>query len=180
MQAENTWNVSSQSKKRAYLGSNPSGSGASSAPKRFKLLCWNCGEEGHGLRDCKEEWNEANIKKNKQKFQALKRKHDTTKGKSNGKSGDKPKRKTGADGNPYVLNKKGVYVLDQKSLSSEKKKVEAQQEFESTMDALEKAAAPAAAPAEPTAQVNVASHVRTPGLHAQMSTLRAAAKKLIP
>ena len=180
MQAENTWNVSSQSKKRAYLGSTPSGSGASSAPKRFKLLCWNCGEEGHGLRDCKEDRNEANIEKNKQKFQALKRKYDSTKGKSNGKSGDKPKRKTGSDGKPYVLNKKGAYVLDQKSLSSEKKKVEVQKEFESTLDALEKAAAaPAAESVETPAQVNVASHLRTPGLHAQMSALRAAAKKLI-
>jgi Zinc knuckle len=141
------------------------------------LLCWNCGEEGHDLRDCKEPKNEANIEKNKQKFQALKCKYDSKKGKNSGKPGDKPKRKTGDDGKPYVLNKKGADVLDQKTLSSDKKRAEAQKEFESTMDELEKAAAPA--PAEPPAQVNVATHVRTPGLQTQMAALRAAAKKLI-
>jgi Zinc knuckle len=176
MQAENTWNVLSQSKKRAYLRSSQGGSGGGT-PKRFKLLCWNCGEEGHGLRDCKEPKNEANIEKNKQKFQALKRKYDSKKGKNGGKPGDKPKRKTGEDGKPYVLNRKGAYVLDQKTLSSDKKKAEAQKEFESTMDALEQAATPPAA--ESPTQVNVATHVRTPGLQTQMAALRAAAKKLI-
>jgi hypothetical protein len=89
----------------------------------------------------------------------------------------KPKRKTGDDGKPYVLNKKGAYVLDQKTLSSDKKKAEAQKEFESSMDELEKAAVPAAV--ESPARVNVATHVRTPGLQTQMAALRVAAKKLI-
>jgi Zinc knuckle len=117
MQAKNTWNVLTHNKKQAYLGSSQGGSGGG-APKRFKLLCWNCGEEGHGLRDCKEPKNKANIEKNKQKFQALKRKYDTKKGKSSGKHGNKPtsKQKIGEDGKPYVLNKKGAYVLDQKKL----------------------------------------------------------------
>jgi hypothetical protein len=117
------------------------------------------------------------IEKNKQKFQALKRKYDSKKGKNGGKHGSKPKRKTGDDGKPYVLNKKGAYVLDQKTLSSDKKKAEAQKEFESTMDALEQAAQPPAA--DTPTQVNVATHVRTPGLQTQMAALRAAAKKLI-
>jgi hypothetical protein len=127
---------------------------------------------GSWLRDCKEPKNEANIERNKQKFQALKRKYNSKKGKSSGKPGDKPKRKTGEDGKPYVLNKKGAYVLDQKKLTSDKKKeehAEAQKEFESTMAALEKAAEPTEPPAQ--AQAHVTSHVRTPGLQAQMTAL---------
>jgi hypothetical protein len=168
LQAEDSWNVSSQNKKRALLGSSQGDSGDKKGgqKKKFKLICWNCEKEGHSLNDCTASKDEEKIEKNKKKFRALKRKHE----KKGGKSGDQPRHKTGPDGKPYVLNKKGAYVLDQKQLHAEKKKDEAKKEFEAKVDGLAK---------QMETGVNLASKPSPDGFQQQMQALKEAAGKLL-
>ena len=71
----------------------------SSPPKK---ICWNCGEN-HVVLECPYPRNEEKIAKGREKWKAAKR------------SQGKPKRRTGPDGRPQVLNKRGYYVLDQKA-----------------------------------------------------------------
>jgi Zinc knuckle len=43
-------------------------------PHKKKLTCWNCGQEGHSLQECKATRNEDLIKKRKESFRVAKKK----------------------------------------------------------------------------------------------------------
>ena len=89
----------------------PSGAYVSHSPRlpptdmpttRPARTCWNCGSTDHMCTDCPAPKDQAKIDAARQRFLATKR------------ARGKPKRKTGPDGKPMILNKKGYYVLDQK------------------------------------------------------------------
>lgn len=67
------------------------------------LKCWNCGGP-HLLPDCTQPRDEARIERARQQFRA----HNPRRLRG------KPKYKTDSDGKPLVLNRQGLYVLDQK------------------------------------------------------------------
>ena len=152
LKQEGEWDVPKGSKSSAFHA----GSGCNHGHR--ELICWNCGKKGHSATECKAPRNEENIKKHLEQFKQKK------KGRRKGKSKDKPKRKM-EDGRPVVLNKKGVYVLDQKK-SREMKKEAAKKELTDKLAAVLGTAAvgqpsappaptpapPASAPAETPAQ----------------------------
>ncbi len=72
---------------------------------REVLKCFNCGSTDHLLNACPKPRNEERIAANRAKYMD-----------SKGRKDKRPKHKTGSDGKPMILNKKGVYVLDQKKI----------------------------------------------------------------
>jgi hypothetical protein len=95
------------SKKTAFTGEVPQ---TSDKTKTFVIICWNCGGQ-HLLKECPKPKDENRIQAAWKKFRA--KLNERRKGRSSGST--PPKRKTGEDGKPMVLNKNGVYVLDQKA-----------------------------------------------------------------
>lgn len=80
--------------------------------------CWNCGK-GHRLNECPEPRNQARIEAERTKFRANRG------NKGSRPSGGRPPRRPQfkkVDGKPMILNKNGVYVLDQKKIRTEQKK----------------------------------------------------------
>ena len=95
------------SKKTAFTGEVPQ---TSDKKKTYVIICWNCGGQ-HLLKECPKPKDENRIQAARKKFRA--KLNERRKGRSSGST--PPKRKTGEDGKPMILNKKGVYVLDQKA-----------------------------------------------------------------
>lgn len=96
-----------------YSGMRSTWNGATSgASFNYKntLTCWNCGKTGHGTRSCPSPKDDARITANRTKWEQAN--PEKAKQRSQRK-GNRPKRKTGTDGKPLILNCKGVYVLDQ-------------------------------------------------------------------
>jgi hypothetical protein len=95
------------SKKTAFTGEVPH---SGDKKKTYVIVCWNCGGQ-HLLKECPKPKDESRIqaarKKFKEKLSELKKKRR--------KGSTPPQRKTGEDGKPMILNKNGVYVLDQKA-----------------------------------------------------------------
>jgi DNA-directed RNA polymerase subunit RPC12/RpoP len=89
-------------KKTAFTGD---ASQSSEKKKTFVIICWNCGGQ-HLLKECPKPKDEKRIQAARKKFNEARKKR---KGKT------PPKHKTGEDGKPMILNKNGVYVLDQKA-----------------------------------------------------------------
>ena len=84
-------------------------------PVNADYVCWNCGKN-HRLRDCPLPRDEAKIEAEVLAFR--KRRAERRK---NAPDGDKPKNKLSDDGKPLVLNKKGYYVADQKTIKAQAK-----------------------------------------------------------
>ncbi len=89
--------------------------------------CWNCGSDKHLLPDCPKPRDENKIDANRKKFlEGKKSTRRPFKSKPKGTSSP-PSTKMGmtavsSDGKPLILNKNGVYVLDQKAWKSTKSK----------------------------------------------------------
>ena len=96
-------NLASQRAKPATAAATPP-----STPSRGirKKICWNCEREDHLVPDCPDPKDPERIEANRQKWWAAR--------KNSRSSNNRPRHKTGADGRPMILNKKGLYVLDQK------------------------------------------------------------------
>ena len=94
--------------------------GTSSRPFTISdIECWNCGEKGHGVDDCKKPRNEQRIQAARKKyFDAKRQRRSGGSGTTRRSSGQPPKRKVGQNGYPMILNKNGAYVVDQKLLKT--------------------------------------------------------------
>ena len=104
LKATGVWDEMTRKRGKACaLMPNPNSKGATT----YAVLCWNCGKPHH-LKDCKLPIDQAKVDKARAAFRS-KRKNSTS-NKTNGK----PRFKSGSDGKPLVLNKKGACVLDQK------------------------------------------------------------------
>ena len=110
----NRWDVPKSAKSKAYCAKTNNGDAPAALTTLRKIKCWNCDVEGHHANDCTKPRNEQLFEKNKKAY-----------ARNNNKSGkSKPKRRK-IDGKPHILNKKGVYVLDQAKVQAQKKTKEA-------------------------------------------------------
>ncbi len=107
------WDVPKGSDASAFLGEGGTSSTGGSASKK-KIICFNCGQEGHLATKCPKPKDTAKIEEARKKFLEEKAK----KGKLNC-----PKTKM-MNGKPYKLNKNGAYVLDQAKIRKQKEKLD--------------------------------------------------------
>ena len=118
LKASGEWDAVVGGRSRAYMGQPrlPPSPSTPFGPKP-KLICWNCGEEGHGVSDCKKPKNQSRIDSQRNKFfKGRDRKgFRSPKGRNFKPKPQGPKRRTGPDGRPQIRNKNGAYVLDQKA-----------------------------------------------------------------
>ena len=71
----------------------------------YERHCWNCGSTNHVVTECDKPRNQSKIDAERKKWLAAKK-----------SKGDTPEKKTDPDtGRPMILNKNGLYVLDQKA-----------------------------------------------------------------
>ena len=144
------------------------------------VICWNC-NGNHVLQECDKPHNQKRIAAARQKFLKKKRELQAQRKRGNGPSGQRPngsgralkaerKTKVGTDGTPLVLNVKGNWVPDQKTIQAKKKESDkaaltalisdlASQSGSGTGSA-ESAPAPAPAPV-PTAAEEQMSRIRS-------------------
>jgi Zinc knuckle len=87
-------------------------------PNKKKLTCWNCGQEGHSLQECKATRNEDLIKKRKESFRAAKKKKRDEKKKN--ESGTKNNNGTQSENNgkwkPPTAEEKNRRIIDGKHM----------------------------------------------------------------
>ena len=115
LKSSNQWLTTPTGRRRALTAAPPS-----NGPRRFTPKCWNCGEEGHTLKDCKKPKDNAKIETARQAFNRRKRDSRSSGGNTNSHSrrtDSRPRRMI--DGKPHILNKKGVFVLDQKTVRTQ-------------------------------------------------------------
>jgi len=110
--ASNKWHATAQTRKKALLGA-----GSPSRPPsgdHSQMKCFNCGEEGHGARECTKAKNPVLFKKNLEAFRKSKRERGM---RSDGRSSHpRPRETRTLNGVPEVKNKQGKFVPDQKAL----------------------------------------------------------------
>ena len=122
-----TWHTSALQKKKALNAQKP--------PSTSSPECWNCGGK-HVLQECDKTIDQKRVAENRAKF--LKKKRELQKQRQKGSKPDqrrndgggrgggralKAERKTkvGTDGTPLVLNVKGAWVPDQKTIRAKKR-----------------------------------------------------------
>ena len=121
------------------------------------MECFNCKQKGHGVGDCPRPLNQNVIDKNCQAyFKKKKERQGNTFNSGSRSNTSQPPRRTTVDGKPMIMNKNGVYVLDQ----SKKK----HQETRAALQALSNwsPATTGAVPATSSANPSMASPVPAP------------------
>ena len=150
------WNVPAPSKAKALVGAHTHNADA-------LHKCWNCDGDDHqySVQACPKPFDEKRFKANKKAFYDAKKKGKGGKGNDKGK----PKHKV-VDGEHKVLNRKGVYVADQKYYHKQKKEKQdkALKDIRATIETLkqEAAAAENGTTSPPTQQDQPAANTAAP------------------
>jgi hypothetical protein len=112
------WDVPAASKIRVNVAGNPGSDIPLAKPRpKGQRSCWNCGATDHIASGCKLPRNQALFDANKKAFEAAKDRR---------KKG--PKRRVNKEtGKPEIRNKRGLYVVDQKRLRQQERKVALEQ-----------------------------------------------------
>jgi Zinc knuckle len=97
---------------------NQSAFPALASPSKKKLTCWNCGQEGHSLQECKAARNEELIKKRKESFRAAKKKKrdEKKKGESSNKNNNAPTENSQGKWKPPTAEEKNRRIIDGKHM----------------------------------------------------------------
>ena len=127
MVATGTWHVPASAAAKAYTAgrrrNRGKGAQALLAGPPKPPVCWNC-EGPHHSKECPKPMNQALFDANKAKWQAARDAARSGKPAGGNRRHNRraPPTHKFVDGKPMVLNKKGVYVLDQAKLQHDKKK----------------------------------------------------------
>ena len=118
------WDVPESKRKKSYLTTSrssrrsqnhtPPAALTSNRTSSFEMECFNCKQKGHGVGDCPRPLNQNVIDKNRQAyFKKKKERQGNTFNSGSRSNNTQPPRRTTVDGKPMIMNKNGVYVLDQ-------------------------------------------------------------------
>jgi len=122
LQSTNQWptstSPSSSRRRRALAADSQKGS---SGPRTYKVVCWNCGKD-HTLKDCPHPKDQTKIDAARKAFNKSKRsnrrsdKNDS----SRAQKPSAPRERCLIAGKPYIKNKKGDFVPDQKAMRAQR------------------------------------------------------------